>query len=215
MPSVTQQSVSNDLSVSNLSASIPAVSCTVTPAPAVAVSSSAVCLPVVSCENVSTDFSLTPAPLDIPSRTYLQSLYFVLPCGSVFIDKQIPQKFDTCPPIFRQSSEFNCDYFVDLHNHVVSTGKYNYAGARIELSHNTLMVDRFRELLPQGFEDLAVLQYMQFGFPLGLKEDFILQPSLKNHSSSYEYFTHIDKFVVNELKNCGITGAFLTVHSLR
>ena len=32
----------------------------------------------------------------------------------------------------------------------------------------------------------------------------------KNHSSSYEYFTHIDKFISKELLAGGITGPFLT-----
>ena len=54
------------------------------------------------------------------------------------------------------------------------------------------------------------LQYLQFGFPLGLQEDFILQPVLKNHSSAYEYFTHVDKFVRNELEKGGMTGPFVT-----
>ena len=54
------------------------------------------------------------------------------------------------------------------------------------------------------------MQYMQFGFPLGLQENFNLKPVLRNHSSAYEYYSHVDKFIRNELENGGITGPFLT-----
>ena len=67
---------------------------------------------------------------------------------------------------------------------------------------------KFRQLLPTDFNDLSILQYLEFGFPLGLIEDYVLQPVLKNHSSSYEYFTHVDKFISNELSNGGLTGPF-------
>ena len=48
---------------------------------------------------------------------------------------------------------------------------------------------------------------MEFGFPLGLVTPD-LSPSLRNHGSSYQYFPHIDKFVVNEIKCSGLTGPF-------
>ena len=50
---------------------------------------------------------------------------------------------------------------------------------------------------------------MEYGFPLGLIEDFILQPVLRNHSSSYEYYSHVDRFIAKELEKGGMTGPFL------
>ena len=49
---------------------------------------------------------------------------------------------------------------------------------------------------------------MKFGFPLGLQDDFNLKPVLNNHSSAYDFYTHVDKFVRNELSKGGMTGPF-------
>ena len=123
------------------------------------------------------------------------------------MDRKIPGNFGQ-PIHFHENPLFNKDYYVNLHHNVSIYGKYNYAGARISLCHNKINVDRFRQLLPSDFDDLGVLQYLEFGFPLGLVEDFVLKPVLKNHSSSYEYFTHIDRFIINELVNGGLSGPF-------
>ena len=76
------------------------------------------------------------------------------------------------------------------------------------MDHCRLNVDWFRELLPSTFDDLAILQYMQYGFPLGLIDEYQLQPVLTNHSSSFDYFTHVDRFIHTELEKGGITGPF-------
>ena len=138
---------------------------------------------------------------DISPGTYLSPLYFVLKDGSVFIDKKLPS-----PCYFTENSEFGIDYFLSLHRRVSSFNTFNYNGARIKLSHSKINVDKFRELLPDFFSDLGLLQYLEFGFPLGLIEDYVLQPSLKNHSSSYAYHSFIDKFISNEISNGGLTG---------
>ena len=157
---------------------------------------------------VSVALSLTPATLDIPMKTFLKPEYFVLPDGSVFTDRKIPEAFDPKPPKFCANPVFSPDYFVELHHTVASYNQYNFAGARIKLKHNKIDVSQFRKLLPSSYDDFAILQYLEFGFPLGLYDEFILKPVLKNHSSSYDYFTHIDKFFQNELLDCGMTGPF-------
>ena len=47
---------------------------------------------------------------------------------------------------------------------------------------------------------------LEFGFPLGLAQDFELQSSTQNHSSAYEYFTYVDTFISKEVVSCGIAG---------
>ena len=86
-------------------------------------------------------------------------------CWIVFIDRKIPEQFDKNPPKFIFNSEFSPGYFVELHHYVSSFGQYNYLGARTRLKHNRINVDQFRKLLPETFEDLAILQYLEFGFP--------------------------------------------------
>ena len=155
----------------------------------------------------ASEFDFTPAPLDIPSKTFLKPLYFVLPDGSIFHDRKIPSSIDHFGN-FQENLAFPKDYFVNLHKCVKSYDNYNYAGARLKLEHCKINVNKFRVLLPSDFDDLGLLQYLEYGFPLGLNDDYMLQPVLKNHSSSYDYFTHIDKFVQTELDQGGLSGPF-------
>ena len=79
----------------------------------------------------SSDFSLgdcstSIAPVDIPPRTFLKSTYFALPEGKIFIDKEIPTRYDPDPIKFEENSVFPMNYFVDLHNYVASFGNYNH-----------------------------------------------------------------------------------------
>ena len=59
-----------------------------------------------------------------------------------------------------------------------------------------------------SYPHIHVLQYIEYGFPLGLWSDSFLSPCEKNHSSSYSFYTHIDEFVETELEKLGLTGPF-------
>ena len=151
--------------------------------------------------------ALLPAPVDIPKKVFLPNQYFVLPGGLVFTDRKIPEAFDK-PFKLPLDVSFSTHYFVNLHDLVQSFGTYNFSGARLRLEHSLINVDLFRKLIPRDYDDLSIFQYLEFGFPLGLAADFELCPVLKNHSSSYEYFSHIDNFISNELVFSGLTGPF-------
>ena len=122
----------------------------------------------------------------------------------MFTDKLLPENLI----LPSEKSLFDRDYFVQLHHDVSAFHTYNYLGARIPLKHSKLNVNKFRELMPGTFDDLSILQFMEFGFPLGLVEDFVLKPVTKNHSSLYQYYTHVDKFVASEVVKGGVTGPF-------
>ena len=49
---------------------------------------------------------------------------------------------------------------------------------------------------------------MEYGFPLGLWSNAYLELRVRNHSSSYSYYTYVGKFVSSELSKFGITGPF-------
>ena len=86
---------------------------------------------------------------------------------------------------------------------------HNYRGARIPLAHNNIIVCNFRSYLTKyRYPHLHILQFVEFGFPLGLWSDAFLKPSDKNHSSAYSYHSHVDKFVETELVKLGVTGPF-------
>ena len=122
-----------------------------------------------------------------------------------FVDRLLPPT--SCK--FSEHPSFSKQYFIDLHNTVKSFGVHNYRGARIPLKHNNINVESLRMyLLKFNYPQIHLMQFVEFGFPLGLWSDAHLEPSTKNHSSSYTYHTFVDKFVETELSKLGMTGPF-------
>ena len=146
-------------------------------------------------------------PKDLKAGTFLKSIYFVLNNGFVFEDKLLPEPSIS---LLSENIKFSTKYYIDLYSKVKSFYTYNHLGARIPLEHCNINVNKFRALLPEDYDDRVVLQYLEFGFPLGLQEDFVLQPVSKNHFSSYEFYSHVDHFVRKELEKGGMTGPFST-----
>ena len=142
-----------------------------------------------------------PAKPQIKDVKTLRNNNVTLPDGKFFVDRILPGKIT-----FETNKTFPVKYFTDLHNKIRASGTYNHLCARIPLEHNNLKVEEFRNLLGNNYSDLAVCQLIEFGFPLGLSPDSRLEPTLKNHSSSYEYFEYVDNFVASELRDLGITG---------
>ena len=52
------------------------------------------------------------------------------------------------------------------------------------------------------------MQFLEFGFPLGLWTESYLVPCTNNHSSAYTFYSYIDEFVEKELESLGLTGPF-------
>jgi hypothetical protein len=44
-----------------------------------------------------------------------------------------------------------------------------------------------------------------------VEKDSDLVPAIKNHSSSYMFYSWVEKFCVKEISNCGLTGPLATV----
>ena len=154
------------------------------------------------------------APKQVHRVGGLPDLVVKLPCGNNFTDKVIPQPDhllvpDTC---------FTPDYFVALHN-IVSAPGYrgdgtaypaytpNHIGARIQLPHVKLKIGRWRHHLI-GYENVELVQHLEFGFPLGLNDLPDLKSSTRNHGSAYQWYSHVDKFICNEVLEGGMTGPF-------
>jgi hypothetical protein len=144
---------------------------------------------------------------DIVKPDCLKNVDFQVTDKLVFKDRILPST--SC--LFKENEHFPMSYFVNLHNVVKSYGVHNYRGARIPLAHNNINVDTFRSYLTKySYPHLHILQFVQFGFPLGLWSDAFLEPSVKNHSSAYSYYKFVDKFVESELDKLGVTGPFET-----
>ena len=100
---------------------------------------------------------------------------------------------------------FSKDYFLDLHQKVREHGTYNYAGAKVKLEHSKLNIELFRKHL-RDYDDLGILSYLEYGFPVGLSQVFFLEPLTRNHSSAYQFYSHIDTFLAKGLKFGECTG---------
>ena len=133
----------------------------------------------------------------------------------VFIDRELPTPTKPLTPHPR----FTPAYYVALHNLVAGGGHDgngfwyppntpNYRGARIPLAHTGLKIKNWREHLVGYGECSELLQFMEFGFPLGLVEAPVLSPCERNHGSAYQYYPHLDKFITTEITRSGLTGPF-------
>ena len=93
-----------------------------------------------------------------------------------FTDRILPQS-SRC---LNENETFPCSYFVDLHNKVKLWETHNYCGARIPLEHNNINVQNFRYSLRKfSYPNIQILQFVEFGFPLGLWSEAYLEPCVK------------------------------------
>ena len=151
---------------------------------------------------------LKPAvPLLKPST--LKDLTVNLPGNKTFVDKVLPALESQFPV----NTIFPPDYFCALHKLVSSAGPHyptgtpNHLGARLPLQHTGLNLEQWRRHLI-GYEHVELCQFLEFGFPLGLVQEPspVLGSSFRNHGSSYQYFTWIDKFIETGLHSCDLSG---------
>ena len=146
-------------------------------------------------------------PLLKPST--LKETCFVLPQNKVFVDKVLPP----IENFFHQNEAYPLNYFVCLHSLVSApTAHYpaftpNYLGARIPLMHTGLNIPRWRYHLT-GYEGSDIIQYLTHGFPIGLSDNPppTLVSTLRNHGSSYQYYSHLDEFLSTGLEHCELAG---------
>ena len=165
-------------------------------------------LPFNGSEDIS-DFLIPAKPIMKPGL--LKNTMFTLPSGVSFIDKILPRP--TVPLI--EHNEFNVAYFIDLHNKCSAAGSRglyswpaytpNYIGARVRLQHTSFNLESWRKHLI-GYSNPEIVQYLEFGFPLGLQDNPTLIPATANHGSAYQYYPWLDKFFAGGLLKGGVTG---------
>ena len=123
----------------------------------------------------------------------------------IFLDRVLP----STQRLLIENRQFPMSYFVNLHNYVKSFGTHNYKGARVPLTHNNINVELCRKYLTRfEYPHIHILQFIEYGFPLGLWSEAFLVPSSKNHSSAYSFHSYVDKFIETELDKLGVTGPF-------
>ena len=153
------------------------------------------------------------APKQIYRVNTLADLPVKMP-GGIFTDKALPAPVYT----LKVNETFTGNYYIALHNVTAAPGiredgsSYpaytpNHIGARVKLPHVALHIDRWRYHLT-GYEDMEIIQFLEYGFPLGLSPLPDLESSVRNHGSSYQWYDHVDKFICTELSEGGLSGPF-------
>ena len=161
------------------------------------------------CSDDMGGFEIPAKPVLKPGL--LRPSRFVLPNGKCFLDKVLPR-----PSVqLLEHTSFNASYFIDLHHKTIAPGQRgqyvwkkgtpNYLGARIPLQHVRFNLSKWRKCLI-GYENVEILQFLEFGFPLGLESIPTLSPALANHGSAYQYYPWLDKFFASGLLKGGVTG---------
>ena len=146
----------------------------------------------------------------------LEDAFFFLPNNKIFRDKALPESDPTFLYNICQNQPFSPGFFVDLYQRVnrpglnYPRGTYNFRGARISLTHTKLKIPVWRQYLADYFRK-DLVEYLEFGFPIGVDPEGLTDPCLKNHSSSYMFFSYLDKFCKKEIVNGGISGPFSSV----
>ena len=168
-------------------------------------------LPFPEVDGISDVLGIDPKEIHKVGR--LLDLHVKLPVGD-FYDKVLPAP--THPMKINQV--FTPDYFIALNNLTTAAGvrddgsSYaaftpNHLGARMSLPHTKLRPHRWRYHL-RGYEMIEICQYLEYGFPVGISLDQELECKTRNHGSSYMWYSYVDKFIVEEVSNVGVTGPF-------
>ena len=159
-------------------------------------------LPLTGQDTSESDFiHVRPVPPDIKVST-LKSAMFYLPNAKLFMDKFLPDPEPRFCDRIVPNPDFSPDYFAALHSRVFAPGPsypqgtYNYLGAKISLLHTNLKIQIWKDLLTD-YPKKEIVDFLQFGFPIGVDPDGPTEPSLKNHSSSYMFYTYLDDSVLN------------------
>ena len=168
-------------------------------------------LPFQLLDDVSDVLGL--APKQVLKVNMLLDMVVDMPSGQ-FTDKALPAPEHT----LSVNEEFTADYYIALHNITAAPGikadgtmypsfTPNHLGARVKMPHVKLRIDRWRHHLI-GYEHLELVQYMEYGFPLGLSSLPDLECCTRNHGSAYMWYKHVDKFICTEVTEGGLTGPF-------
>ena len=89
---------------------------------------------------------------------------------------------------------------------VCETNRPNYQKARIPLEHGLNIAAWRRQL--SDYHDKRLVDYLEFGFPLGYISMEPPEQNTRNHASSTNYPCHVEKYLAKELGHGSLIGPF-------
>lgn len=109
-------------------------------------------------------------------------------------------------PNITQQATVKFPEFAALYNTIKEAKTPNYAGARIPLQSG-LNINTWRSYL-RSYHDVALCDYLEFGWPIGYHADAPPATTHKNHPSGEQHNEHVNRFIEKELSCNAILGPF-------
>ena len=89
---------------------------------------------------------------------------------------------------------------------VVRDGRFNHKGARIALPSG-MNISQWRRLL-KGYFDYNIIDYIEYGWPIGIDRAAPLRSECKNHPSALAHPGDIEHYIATELGHQALLGPF-------
>lgn len=109
------------------------------------------------------------------------------------------------PTVAAKASEV-APLHMSIYEQVLKTGVPNYASARIPIPSG-LNIPAWRAAL-KGYKDEAIVDFLEFGWPVNYSVAFLPTPSAKNHQSAIDYGNHVQDFLDTECRLGAMLGPF-------
>jgi hypothetical protein len=93
------------------------------------------------------------------------------------------------------------------HYYINESGVPNFAGCRIELD-SKLNIPVWRSALA-GYHDNQLVDFLQYGFPLGYSSNKLPVSVFKNHSGALSFHKDVDKYLATEVQAGVMAGPFI------
>ena len=101
-----------------------------------------------------------------------------------------------------------CYSYQDVHDFVAQTGKPNYLVARVPVP-STLNISTWRELL-QDYEDSAVCDFLEFGWPVGFMPTTLPVFDLRTHRGALLFSEQVTAYLTKEISFGRVAGPLRT-----
>lgn len=146
------------------------------------------------------------APLVINDNCYdVSSLHEMRPSISSSVSSSVGSSSQSF--VSPDATPFEPNSFVTLHTQVYTSGQPNFLGARLSVP-TSLNLPLWRSLLTE-YSDVAVCDYLEFGWPISYDYHGVLPSSdFRNHEGALDFPCAIDSYLSTELALGSVCGPF-------
>jgi hypothetical protein len=144
----------------------------------------------------------------VPLYTNNKAYSYARPPFRIKVDNKLVEAF-SLPNQSTRDDSVQLKQFQELvaaHSAIVNSGLPNFQGCKIPLS-SPLNIDFWRESLC-GYDDQVVVEFLQYGFPVGYTHTYLPISEIKNHKGAVEFPEEVNTYLCNEIKMGVMAGPF-------